>query len=137
MVELRSVHCPNCSAPLEVPLGATEALCEYCESHLRWVPDDDEMEVVRTREEMKYRERVAVRKAEMRQQMEQEEMERWRQLAGRVAIQAVPVLGDAAGKAVFRAAIARGGGCLGCGCVVALGVVGSLLALLLGLVGGG
>ncbi len=130
MVEFRSVHCPNCSAPLEVPLGATEALCEYCQSHLRWVPGDEEMQVVRTREEMKYRERVAVRKAEMRQQMEQEEMERWRQVAGRVAIHAVPVLGDAAGRAVFRAAMARGGGCVGCGCVVVLGVVGSLLALL-------
>lgn len=131
MVEFRSVHCPNCSAPVEVPIGATEALCAYCQSHLRWVPDHEEMEVVRTREEMKYRERVAVRKAEMRQQMEQEEMERWRRLAGRVAIQAVPLVGDAAGRAVFRAAMARGGGCAGCGCIVVVGVVGSLLALLL------
>ena len=130
MVEFRSVHCPNCSAPLKVPIGATEALCEYCHSHLRYVPDDDEMEVVRTREEMKYRERVAVRKAEMRQEMEQEEMERWRHLAGRVAITAMPILGDAAGRAVFRAAMARGGGCFGCGCVVLVGALGGLVALL-------
>ena len=137
MVEFRSVHCPNCSAPLKVPLGETETLCDYCASHLRFVPGEEEMEVVRTREEMKYRERVAVRKAAMRQELEREEAERWRQLAGKVAIAAVPVLGDAAGKAVFRAAIQRGGGCLGCGCVVVLLVAGGAAAAVAALIGSG
>lgn len=125
-----SHHCPNCGAPLAVPLGETEVACEYCSSLLRFVPGAEELEVVRTREEMKYRERVAVRKQILRNQLHQEEMDRWRQTAAKVAISALPVVGEAAGNALFRSALRRGGGCFGCGC---LGLVAGLIALLAGL----
>ena len=70
-------------------MGATEVPCEYCSSLLRFVPGEEELEVVRTREEMKHRERVAIQKQILRNRLEQEEMERWRQTAARVAIAAV------------------------------------------------
>lgn len=109
-----------------------DASCDYCASTLKFIPGTDELEVVRTREEMKYKERVAVRKAILRKQLDQEESERWRQAAGRVAIAAVPILGDAAGRAVFGATMRKGSGC-GCGCLTILGVLGAGLAALLGL----
>jgi uncharacterized Zn finger protein (UPF0148 family) len=110
-------HCPNCSAPLDVPMGETELVCPYCASRLRFVPEAGEIEVVRTREEMKYRERVAVQKLILQKQLEQEEARMWRQTAARVAIAALPVVGSVAGRTLFRAALGRRGGCLGCGCV--------------------
>jgi len=121
-----SVHCPNCSAPLDVALGETEVLCPYCASKLRLVPGESELQVVRTREEMKYKERVAVQKALLEKQLRQEELARWRETAAQVAIKALPVVGEAAGKAVFRAAV-RGGAGSGLGC---LGILGALLAAL-------
>lgn len=123
-------HCPNCAAPLEVELGQVEVPCEYCGSLLRFLPGDNELEVVRTREEMKRRERVEVQKAILRKKLQQEESERWRQAAGRVAIAAVPVIGEAAGRAAFRAAIDKTGGCIGCGCAL---VILALVALFGGL----
>ena len=103
------------------------AACEYCSSLLRFVPEAEELEVVRTREEMKYRERVAVQQQILRNKLEQEEMERWRQTAARVAIAAVPILGRTASRTAFDSALRHGGGCTGCGC---LGLVGALLGLL-------
>lgn len=130
-MQAHSHHCPNCSAPLEVPLGEVEALCAYCGSRLRFIPEAEELEVVRTREEMKYRERVAVQKQILRNRLEQEEMDRWRRVATKVAIAAMPVVGEAAGKAMFGAAVGRGGGCLGCGCLAALVVaVAALIGVL-------
>lgn len=124
-----SVKCPNCSAPAYLPLGEVEVLCEYCGSQLRLLPDEREMEVVRTREEMRYRERVAIHKVELRKRLEQEEMERWRETAGKVAIAALPVIGDVAGRALFRRAVGHGGGgCLGCGCLVVI-VIGAAMWL--------
>jgi hypothetical protein len=134
-METKSLHCPNCSAPLDVPIGEVEALCSYCGSQLRFMPDADELEVVRTREEMKYRERVAVQKQILRDKLEQEEMDRWRQTATKVAIAAMPVVGDVAGRAILGSAVSRGGGCVGCGCLGVLVVVGAVVALLLGVVG--
>lgn len=129
-MKTRSLHCPNCSAPLDVLLGETESLCDFCDSRLRLLPGTEEMAVVRTREEMKYRERVAVQKAILRKRLEQEEGERWRQLAGKVAITALPVIGNTAGRALFGAAVRRGGGCFGCGCT---GMLAVLAAIVLGL----
>ena len=121
MADARSVKCPNCSAPMLVPLGETEADCGYCDSCVRFVPGSEELEVVRTREELKYRERVALQQAHMRQQLEQDEADRWRQTAAKVAIAAVPLIGRSAGRAFFDVALRRGGGgCLGCGCLVPL-----------------
>jgi hypothetical protein len=38
--------CRNCcGAPLDVPLGEVEALCEYCRSRLRFLPEENELEV--------------------------------------------------------------------------------------------
>lgn len=102
-----------------VPLGETEMDCAFCDSQVRFRPDGSEMAVVRTREEMKLRERVSLAQARMRQQLEQEEAERWRQTAAKVAISALPVIGRTAGRAVFEAALHRRG-CLGCGCVLPL-----------------
>jgi len=116
-METQSLRCPNCSAPLNVPMGETEILCEFCESHLRRLPGADELEVVRTREEMKYKERVDIQKAILQKQLDQEEAERWRQTAAQVAIAALPVVGTAVGRGLFRAALYRRG-CLGCGCLV-------------------
>jgi hypothetical protein len=125
-VECRHLGCPNCGAPLDLPLGEVEALCEYCASRLKFIPQDNELEVVKTREEMKHRERVAVEREILRKRYEQEEMDRWRRTAARVAIASVPILGRTAGRAAFNAAVRRGGGgCSGCGC---LALVASLVA---------
>jgi hypothetical protein len=91
------------------------------------LPAENELEVVRTREEMKHRERVEVEKQILRNRLEQEEMDRWRQTAAKVAIAAVPIVGRTAGRAAFSAAAARGGGCGGCSC----------LALIAALIGAG
>lgn len=129
--EVQGHHCSNCSAPLEVELGQVEVFCDFCDSHLRLIPGEDELAVVRTREEMKYRERVAVQKAILRQKLEHEEAERWRQTAARVAIAAVPLVGRAAGRGLFNAALKRGGGCVGCGCLVPVALLLAALGLLL------
>ena len=126
MAEAATHHCPNCSAPVEVPLGEVEVFCEYCDSQLRFIPIEEELEVVRTREEMKYRERVAVEEQILSNKLHREEMDRWRETAARVAIAAVPLVGRTAGRALFNQAVTRGGGC-GCGC---LGLLGALIAML-------
>ena len=123
MTDKENQKCPNCGAPLKVPLGEVEVFCAYCDSQLRFLPGAEELEVVRTREEMKYRERVAVEKARMRNELQQAEMDKWRETAGKVAISALPLVGEAAGKTLFRAAMARGSGCFGCGCFSILAVV--------------
>lgn len=124
-------HCSNCSAPLEVELGQVEVFCEFCDSHLRIVPGEDELAVVRTREEMKYRERVAVQKAILRQKLAREEAEKWRQTAAKVAISVVPLVGRAAGRGLFNAALRSSGGCFGCGCLaLPIGILALLAALL-------
>ncbi|MEE4270191.1 MAG: hypothetical protein V2I67_00865 [Thermoanaerobaculales bacterium] len=125
MPEPLSHHCPNCSAPVEVPLGEVEVFCEYCDSQLKFIPEAEELEVVRTREEMKYRERVAVEKQILRNKLHREEMDRWRETAAKVAIASVPVVGRTAGRALFNHAVSRGSGC---GC---LGILGALAAALL------
>jgi hypothetical protein len=104
---------------MTVPLGETEFDCAFCDSRVRFLPGSEELEVVRTREAMKSRERVALAQARMHQQLEQEEAERWRQTIARVAIASLPVLGRTASRAAFEAALGRGG-CLGCGCVLPL-----------------
>jgi DNA-directed RNA polymerase subunit RPC12/RpoP len=125
MPEARTIKCPNCSAPLLVPLGEVEIDCEYCDSRVRFIPGSEELEVVRTREEMKYRERVALERERLRKRLEQEEAARWRQTAARVAIAALPVLGRSVGRAAFDAALRRGGGgCLGYGCLVPIALLG-------------
>ena len=129
MAEATCHHCPNCSAPVEVPLGEVEVFCEYCDSQLRFIPEADELEVVRTREEMKYRERVAVEKQILRNKLHREEMDRWRETAAKVAIAAVPLVGRTAGRALFGAALRKGSGC-GIGC---LAVFGGLFAAALAL----
>jgi len=129
---MASSHCPNCAAPLDVEVGQVEVFCEYCASQLRFVPGSEELEVVRTREEMKYRERVAVQKAILRKKLDQEEAERWRQMAGRVAIAALPVVGQAAGRAMFGAAVRRSGGGCAFGCLGLLAALAAALAALLG-----
>lgn len=130
--EVHSHHCANCSAPLEVELGQVEVFCDYCDSHLKVIPGQDELELVKTREEMKYRERVAVQKAILRQQLEREEAERWRQTAANVAIAAMPMVGRAAGRGLFNAALRSGSGCLSCGCLSLLVLLMVALGLLLG-----
>lgn len=129
-------HCPNCAGPLEVDLGQVEVPCEYCGSLLRFLPGQEEMEVVRTREEMKRRERVEVQKAILEKKLHQEESERWRQAAGRLAIAAMPVVGEAAGRAAFRAAFERTSGCFGCGCAVLILLIVAMLGGLRALLGG-
>ena len=134
MAETRTLHCKNCSAPLHVPLGETETICEFCNSRLRFVPEREELAVVRTREGMKYRERVAVQKAILQKKLQEEEAERWRRTAAKVAIAALPVVGDVAGRTLFRAAVRRGSGCAGCGCLcvvaAAAGIAAGVTALL-------
>jgi len=104
-----------------VPLGETETHCTFCDSRVRLLPGGGELEVVRTREEMKYKERVALAQTRMRQQLDQEEADRWRQTAARVAITVLPVIGRSAGRAMFDVALGGAGrGCLGCGCVLPL-----------------
>ena len=119
-----SVRCTNCSAPLDVPLGEVEVLCPFCGSRLRFLPGAAELEVVKTREEMKRRERVEVERAILEKQLRQEELARWRQTAAQVAIAVLPVVGARVGRTLFRTAVGETRG--GCGC---------LIALLLGLVG--
>ena len=111
-------------------MGETEVPCDYCSSLLRFVPGAEELEVVRTREEMKHRERVAVQKQILRNRLEQEEMDRWRQTAARVAIAAVPIVGRTASRAAFDSALRHGGGCTGCGCLGLIGLVVGMLALI-------
>jgi hypothetical protein len=123
-MDAKELHCPNCSAPLKVPPGEVDVLCDFCESRLTFIPSTQEMEVVRTREDMKRKERVEVQRLQLQKQLQQEETERWRQTAAQVAISTLPVVGTAVGRGLFRAALGRGRGCLGCGC---------LLPLLLGL----
>lgn len=106
-------------------------MCEYCGSHIRFLPDEREMEVVKTREEMKRKERVDIQKAMLHKQLEQEELAAWRNTAAKVAVAALPVVGDVAGRALFRSAVKKGGGgCSGCGCaaviILALAVFGLL-----------
>jgi len=127
MPESRSVKCPNCSAPMEVPLGEVEMACSFCESLIRFIPGSEEMEVVRTREELKSRERVAVEQERIREEHEREEADAWRKTAADVAMKALPVIGGSAGRAIYRAAFGWRRGCLGCGCVVPL-VVAALSA---------
>ena len=115
-----AIDCPNCSAPLPVPYGETETGCEFCGSRLRHVPGATELEVVRTREDMKRRERVEVQRIILEQRLRQEEAARWRELAGKVAISALPVVGTHVGRAAFNAAMRRG---CGCGCVVVVALV--------------
>ena len=110
-------------------MGEVEVFCEYCDSQLRFIPDEEELEVVRTREEMKYRERVAVEKQILRNKLHREEMDRWRETAAKVAIASVPIVGRTAGRALFGAALRRGGGC-GMGCLAVFGALVAALALL-------
>ncbi len=124
-------HCPNCSAPVEIPVGETKAVCHFCESRLRFLPEAGEMEVVRTREEMKYRERVAVRQIVLQQQLQKEEAEAWRRTAAQVAISAAPLLGAAVARGVFHLALGRRPGCIGCGCLLPLLTLFALAAALL------
>lgn len=130
-METRHLHCPNCSAPLDLPLGETEALCAYCGSRLAFVPATEELQVVRTREEMKYRERVAVQQAILRKQLAQEETAKWREAAARVAIAAAPAVGGAVARAAFRTVLGRTAGA-GCGCLSLL-LAAAVLAVLLAL----
>ena len=130
VMDPESPNCPNCGAPLVVPMGETEVPCDYCSSLLRFVPGAEELEVVRTREEMKHRERVAVQKQILRNRLEQEEMDRWRQTAARVAIAAVPIVGRTASRAAFDSALRHGGGCTGCGCLGLIAFVFGMLALI-------
>ena len=132
-MQTRTLHCKNCSAPLHVPLGEVETVCQFCNSLLRFIPGSEELEVVRTREKMKYRERVAVQKAVLEKQLQQEEGEKWRQAAAKVAIASLPVVGDVAGRALFGAAVKRGSGCFGCGCIGVLVVLGGAVFLLVNL----
>ena len=127
--------CPNCSAPLNLAVGQVEILCEYCDSLLKFVPSSEELEVVRTREQMKYRERVAKQKTILENQLRQDESEKWRRTAANVAVQALPIVGTHAGHALFRAALGRSAGSCagsGCGCVAILvGLIAAAAALLL------
>ena len=132
-MDTRTIHCPNCSAPLTVAMGETETLCPFCSSRLRMIPDKEELEVVKTREDMKRQERVEVQRVILQKRLEEEEAERWRQLAGRVAIAALPVVGDVAGRALFGAAMGEGG-CVGCGCLPLLLLGGIASALLVAIV---
>jgi hypothetical protein len=125
----KSLKCPNCSAPLQVPMGETEVVCDFCESRLKFLPDSREMEVVKTREEMKYRERVEVRKLVLQKQLQQEEAEAWRKTAADVAIRALPVVGTAVGRGLFRAALGRWSGCGGCGCLTVILAMAAAAAL--------
>ena len=83
-------------------IGEVEALCGYCASRLKFIPEDNELEVVKTREEMKHRERVEVEKQILRNRLKKEEMDRWRETAAKVAIAAVPIVGRTAGRAAFN-----------------------------------
>jgi hypothetical protein len=132
MAEARSVKCPNCSAPMLVPLGEVEVDCAFCASRVRFIPGTEELEVVRKREELKSRERVAIQQEAMRQQLQREEAAAWRQTAAKVAISALPIVGRSAGSAIFKAALRRGG-CPGCGCLLPIAILGGLFVLIFGL----
>jgi hypothetical protein len=137
-VETRNLKCPNCGAPTELALGEVEALCQFCGSRVAHLPGEGELEVVRTREEVKARERLDVERLEQQRRLRELEGERWRQAAGKVAAAVLPALGRSAGRAAAEAVLARGGGCLGCGCSVALallGLLGFALARRLGVFG--
>ena len=118
-MDQQTLHCPDCAAPLDVPLGETEVVCPFCASKLRLIPGASELEVVKTREEMKFKERVEVQKLILQKQLDQEEADRWRQTAAQVAIASLPVVGTVVGRTLFHAALGRRGGCLGCGCLLA------------------
>lgn len=128
-----SHKCPNCTAPLDLEVGQVEIFCEYCDTLLKFVPSEEELEVVRRRDEMKSSERLARHRAALRQQLDRENAEQWRQTAARVAIAALPVVGRATGRGLFHAALHRSGaGCggVGCGCLtLLLGLLGLLFAL--------
>lgn len=126
-----SKHCPNCSAPLDLPVGETEILCDYCESRLQFVPGVEELAVVRTREEMKYKERVTVRQMVLRRELEREKAEAWRRTAAQVAISAAPAVGGAVARIAFRAALGRSAGCLGCCGALLLATLSALMAIAL------
>ncbi len=127
-METRHLHCPNCSAPLDLPVGETEAPCAFCGSRLKFLPSTEELEVVRTREEMKYRERVAVQQEILRKQLKQEEAARWREAAAKVAIAAAPAVGSAAARTAVRVILGRAAGA-GCGCLSLLLAAGLLFFL--------
>ncbi len=128
MTDIVTLDCPNCGAPASAPLGEVETFCEHCGSQLRLLPDDRELEVVRTRENMKRRERVAIKKAILEKEFAKEEMDKWRETAGKVAIAALPIVGDVASRALLRTVINRGGGC-GCSC---LAIVAAVVAAIVG-----
>ena len=123
--ETRHLGCPNCGAPLDLPIGEVEKFLRVCASRLKFIPEDNELEVVRPRKEvMKHRERVEVEKQILRNRLE-EEMDRWRETAAKVAIAAVPIVGRTAGRAAFNSAARSGGGWAGGGC---LGLIAALVA---------
>ena len=104
------VHdCPNCSAPVKVPLGEVETGCEYCGSRLKFLPGESELAVVRTREDMKRRERVDIQRLILQQKMQQEELARWRETAGKVAIAVLPLVGRHVARGMVSAAMGRRG----------------------------
>jgi hypothetical protein len=115
--------CPNCGAPLDLAIGDVEALCEYCATRLKFLPEDNELEVVKKREEMKHRERLAIEKQILQNRLEREEMDRWRETAAKVAIAALPVVGRSVAGAAFNSAAGSGGGCSGCGCLMLMVVL--------------
>jgi len=118
-MDTKNLHCPNCSAPLKVPPGEVDVLCAFCESRLTFVPSTQEMEVVRTREEMKRKERVEVQRLQFQKELSQEENAKWRQTAAQVAISALPIVGTAVGRGLFGAILGRHRfGCVGCGCLL-------------------
>lgn len=127
-MDTKPLHCPNCSAPLKVPPGEVDILCEFCESRLTFIPSTQEMEVVKTREDMKRKERVEVQRLQLQKELQQEETARWRQTAAQVAISALPVVGTAVGRGLFSAALGRWRGCLPCGCLLPLLVAAIALA---------
>jgi len=67
---------------------------------------------------MKYTERVAVRQIVLRQELDRQEANAWRQTAARVAISAAPVLGAALARGAFRAVLSRPRFLPGCGCLL-------------------
>jgi len=110
--------------------GEVEVDCDYCDSRVRLLPGSDEMEVVRTREELKSRERVTLEQERLRRQVS-----RRRPSAGARPPRAWPLprcpCWAAARVAPRRRALRRPGGCLGCGCLLPLALLlaaGSALA---------
>lgn len=128
-MDKRTRHCPNCGAPIAIEIGETDFVCQFCASKLHFIPSREELTVVKKREEMKYRERVATRKLAMEKQLRQEEAEKWRQTAAKVAVAALPLVGDTAGRALFNSILKRGSGCIGCGCIVIILVIAAAVVL--------